>query len=413
MKSSNLKCDPDALALAEECLKAFIRIKSMSSKAGGQEGALQREMAARFQSAGARVRVMSPPETFYSHPLCHGPDRDYADRPTVIAEVGPPDVPALLVLAHSDTVELFEPEAWSVDPFAAVSKDDSIWGLGSGDDKWGLATLVTMADALQRLRVPLRKRIIFASTIAEENGVANGTLLLGLLGVQAEAALYLDGCGFRINTGNLGGSSLTLQPAPHLSKSEIQKDFVRLEGVCQRTSAKRSVLFSRAPWENNMVRNSSRQIFHRRHDGNDFLLLPFYSLPGETREATEWEISEILREALGSRLAGYETSTREPWFEAAALPGDHWLSAHLARALERAGGGPARIGTAPKIDGFVLTNHFGIPSVSFGPGRLPDGTGRGAQHEPDEHLLRKDFHTALHSTWQLIHGWVSTPELPC
>src|SRR5437016_3039261 len=93
----------------------FVRIPSRSSALGGEEGEIQRLMALNMRRLGARVSLFETSDIpeFPKHPLCHGPTRQYTDRPTVIGELGPHDSPALLILAHSDTVEIFHPELWA------------------------------------------------------------------------------------------------------------------------------------------------------------------------------------------------------------------------------------------------------------------------------------------------------------
>ena len=55
----------------------FVRIPSRSSPTGGEEGALQRVIAERMSSIGARVRVFEASDLpgFLEHELCRGPDR--------------------------------------------------------------------------------------------------------------------------------------------------------------------------------------------------------------------------------------------------------------------------------------------------------------------------------------------------
>jgi len=106
----------------------FIRIPSISDAQGGQEGPLQSLVAERMRTAGARVRTFDPTDVsgFLTHPLCYGPDRNYKNRPTVIGEIGPENAPALLVMAHSDTVPVIKPERWTFDPFLGEIRDGEI-----------------------------------------------------------------------------------------------------------------------------------------------------------------------------------------------------------------------------------------------------------------------------------------------
>ena len=75
-----------------------------------------------MRQAGARVRTFEADDMpeFRSHKICHGPNRQYKGRTTVIREVGPVDAPALLVLAHSDTVQINSPDDWTFDPFCGA-----------------------------------------------------------------------------------------------------------------------------------------------------------------------------------------------------------------------------------------------------------------------------------------------------
>src|ERR1043165_532129 len=107
-----------------------IRFPSRSCATGGEEGRIQRWVAQRMRSLGARVRTFEASHypSFFQHPLCCGPDRNYQDRPTVIGELGPEDAPAFLIAAHSDTVEVFEPEKWTQDPFTSRVQNGNVYG---------------------------------------------------------------------------------------------------------------------------------------------------------------------------------------------------------------------------------------------------------------------------------------------
>jgi len=406
-KKDSSQLSPAILKLSEENLQALIRIPSISDARGGNEGEVQRYMKGRFEHAGARVRELDVPADFYTHPMTHGPGRNFHDRPSIVAEMGPEDAPALLVLAHSDTVALFEPEAWAVDPFSGVKKDNAIWGLGAGDDKSGLAMMVAIASALAECGERLQRRVIFASTIDEESGVSNGMLILQLHGIRAEAALYLDGCDLDVCVGNLGGSVFFLHPSAAVSADELKSDHRALATACEQESERRSPLFAAPPFDRNAMRNASRLVFLRTHEAAGFLLFAFYTLPGEDREDTERELREFLGSVLGDRLSHYTVSLREPWFEPAAIPMDHWLPLALVEAVRDVTGEAPLITTVSKIDGFVLTNHAGIPCVSFGPCPYQDGSGRGAYHEPDERQPLPAFHAALQSVWKVVRDWAN------
>ncbi len=368
----------------------FVSIPSRSSAVGGEEGELQLLVAELMRQAGARVRTFEADDIpeFLSHQICHGPNRQYNGRATVIGEIGPEDAPALLVLAHSDTVQINSPDDWTFDPFCGEVRDGKILGLGSGDDKWGLAVMLVIMRALQESGRTLNKRLIFASIIDEENGVGNGTLLLGLGlgGVKVEEAMYLDGYGMKVLIGNLGGSNLYLRPKVSMDLSYHGKV---LGKMCVEFGKERARLFNQ-PWFEDNVRKSDSIIFRQiKDDKGDFLQIAFYTLPGEDRGGFCRDLEDRVRTCLGDDFGDYELFYREPWFEPGLSSPDTAIVKCLAESVEEVTSKSAHITTITKQDRFVLTNHFGIPTVSFGPRGVysisPD-SGRGGNHQPDEYM---------------------------
>jgi acetylornithine deacetylase/succinyl-diaminopimelate desuccinylase-like protein len=73
----------------------------------------------------------------------------------------------IILLSHMDVVTA-EPASWEVDPFAAVIKNDAIWGRGALDMKdEGLLHLMTMI-LLKQEGPPLSRDVIFLGTADEE-----------------------------------------------------------------------------------------------------------------------------------------------------------------------------------------------------------------------------------------------------
>jgi succinyl-diaminopimelate desuccinylase len=391
-----------------EYLCQFIRIPSRSSALGGEEGDLQRLIASTMRRLGARVSLIETSDVleFTKHPFCHGPTRVYQDRPTVLGELGPPDGPALLILAHSDTVQVFQPELWTVDPFSGEMRDGSIYGLGSSDDKWGLATMLVLMEAVQHLAPPLRKRLIFASTIDEENGVGNGTLLLLLAGVKAEAALYLDGYGMEVDLGCLGGSTLYLRPKDSRLQARIANDAELLSGAFKVLSGQRVPLFEREYFKQNVMKDCSVQVIQRMDESGPFMIIPFYTSLGEDRKVFCSQLEEVIGTALGSGMSGYQMHYREPWFEAALVPRETPLVEHLVSGVRDVLGREARVATVSKQDSFILTNHAAIPTVSFGCTRRFNG--RGSFHNPDERLEVSELWDGFRITYSAVCRWLES-----
>lgn len=403
----NLKPSLDAKYRLEllDRLCELVRIPSPSGPEGGQEGELQALMIRQMRKLGARVRTFEPDDIpqFRSHPLCCGPNRNYANRPTVIGEIGPANAPALMILAHSDTVPLTAPENWTVDPFGAEIRDGKVYGLGVGDDKWGLATMLVILKAIQEAHRSLNKRLVFVSTIDEENGVCNGLLLLMLSGIQAQAALYLDGGNSNIHIGNLGGSSLYLRPIDPLPETRIS-DHARLLGkACQNLSRQRTGLFIDRYYQTNFVRESSVAYYLKQDLQGPYHQISFYTLPHEEKTATCRELEAVVAQTLGKDRDCYCHSYRQPWFEPALVPDSTPLIRHLNDACRDITGRESLITTISKNDAFVFDNHANIPTVMFGVSKTE---GPGAYHQPDECIELSEAWSGCRIAYRAVCRWI-------
>lgn len=74
--------------------------------------------------------------------------------------------PVLTFNGHSDTVEVCE--GWSTDPFTPIEKDGKLFGLGSADQKAGLACQLSAIKALIESDVPLSGTIHYSAVVDEE-----------------------------------------------------------------------------------------------------------------------------------------------------------------------------------------------------------------------------------------------------
>jgi acetylornithine deacetylase len=367
----------------------------------GKKREIQRYVAQAMEAAGGRVRTFdaSAVPEFFTHLVCFGPGRDYSNRPTVVGELGPSDAPALLIAAHSDTVPIFEPLKWSRDPFDAHVENGRVYGLGAGDDKMGVALMLILMRQLQNQT--LRKRLIFVSTIDEEHGVGNGLLLLHLAGIQAEAALYLDGCDLNFYLGHLGGSGIQLKPKVAMSPEVLETDASALEAACKAMSKERESLFERPFLHEHEFKTRSATFVRMRHVERPYLDIRFYTVEGEEPAAVQAELENMIARTLGTRVARYNIHVEQPWFEPAFTdPGTPFVQS-MAAAYRQVTGEEPSLQRGAKQDAFVLTNHAGIPTLSFGVSRSQPP---GAYHMPDEFIEIEMAGQAL----QIVHGAVQS-----
>lgn len=106
--------------------------------------------------------------------------------------------PALVLLHHMDVVPA-DPKYWSVDPFAADTRDGDIFGRGALDTKMLGIVHFQAFLALHRLKVPLDRDVIFMATADEEAGGAYGAGWI----VQHRPEAF-RGAGFVLNEGGDG-----------------------------------------------------------------------------------------------------------------------------------------------------------------------------------------------------------------
>ena len=100
--------------------------------------------------------------------------RSDGGRASLVARVsGPPDVPALVLVSHTDVVGV-EREAWSNDPFGAEVDRGFVWGRGALDMK-GIAVMhaAALATLASSDGIP-RREVILLSLADEEAGGHEG-----------------------------------------------------------------------------------------------------------------------------------------------------------------------------------------------------------------------------------------------
>jgi acetylornithine deacetylase/succinyl-diaminopimelate desuccinylase-like protein len=181
---------------------------SVTQRAGAQESALEQEALA-LLTQYLRIDTTNPPGNeiraaqFFKAIF----DREGIEsqifesapgRGNIYARLrGDGSRKAVVLLSHMDVVPA-DRRHWSVDPFAAVIKDDYLWGRGALDVK-GLGVLELMAMlALKRGNVPLKADIVFLATADEEAGgtMGAGYMVREHFDLLKDAGVVLNEFGF-------------------------------------------------------------------------------------------------------------------------------------------------------------------------------------------------------------------------
>jgi acetylornithine deacetylase/succinyl-diaminopimelate desuccinylase-like protein len=161
-----------------------------------------REEVAGLLQALIRLNTVNPPgnetaaaELLRDHLVQAGAECElYArvpERANLVARIaGRGDGPALLFLAHTDTVPA-DPAEWSVDPWSGELRDGQIWGRGALDMKGHCAAAATAVARLARERFRPAGAVIFAACADEEVGEDFG---LSWLCSEHPAAVRADYC---------------------------------------------------------------------------------------------------------------------------------------------------------------------------------------------------------------------------
>ena len=89
-------------------------------------------------------------------------------RPNVLAWVGEPGGPSLLLEGHTDVVTEGHAAEWRHAPFGAELVDGRIYGRGSADMKSGVAAAMIAAAAIKRSGVRLAGRLVVGALVDEE-----------------------------------------------------------------------------------------------------------------------------------------------------------------------------------------------------------------------------------------------------
>ncbi|MBI3972961.1 MAG: M20/M25/M40 family metallo-hydrolase [Chloroflexi bacterium] len=396
-----------AEALGERALQlaqALVRANTVNRHSGdarpGNEANGQRILAPLLKELGAEIELFDCPPDIYSRMGVLGPrDRDFSDRPNLLAEIDyGAGGPTIVLQGHMDTVGV---EGMTLDdPFLGDIRDGKLWGRGSSDMKGGLTAAITALQALHDFRRELRGHVLFASVVEEEsNGSGAGALAWierkrqgsgakggGEKPLLADLAICTDGSGPEIWRGYGGVLTVDVHvdgksghPARPGSVSAIEKALVVKEAI-DRYRAEREGLGSgrnvnlglfRGGTHPAVVAGSAVMSLNMSYPAADAFAAEaaghgFGNAPGRER------FEALIRE----RCAADEWLSAHPpridWIKDLIpfeLPESHPLVQDLAAAHRRVLGQESNIAVNPAwSDACYLPRFAGVPAVVYGAG---------------------------------------------
>ena len=175
-------------------LSSFIKINTENTRTHGNEKPLAELIHKLCLDLGLESDIYSPLDIkdFKSHPD-YMDGRNLEDRLNVTAIMrGEKNENGLMLMAHTDTVEIGDEKNWNFPPLSGEIRDGKILGRGACDDKYGLATILFLIKLLKNEGFVPKKNLLFGAYCDEEHGGSHGALAT-VLKYPCEIFVNLDG----------------------------------------------------------------------------------------------------------------------------------------------------------------------------------------------------------------------------
>ena len=161
-----------------QLLSSLVKIDSQNFSSHGKEKEICEYIQKYCEDLGLESAMYSPMELegFAQHPD-YMPGHGLEDRYNVTAKwQGAEDRNALMLMAHSDTVQFGDPANWKFSPTSGEIRDGRIYGRGSGDDKSGIAVMLFLTRILKDLGFAPKANLLLNAYCDEEYGGSHGAL---------------------------------------------------------------------------------------------------------------------------------------------------------------------------------------------------------------------------------------------
>jgi len=313
--------------------------------------------------------------------------------PSVMAEIGDPRCPSIILNGHIDTVEIMN--GWKHDPFGAKVENGMLYGLGSLDMKSGIAAMMIAFRSIADVMKPGSSRIVFQAVSGEEDASAGTRTMISRGGFRnAKAVVVGEGFGGlrAIANGRRGGSYFDIEVigrAAHGSKPEdginAVSDAAKI--VCALDKMKmRSV---RGLVADDFLPLKESQTVLKISGGSETLTVPEKcflkvircTVPGKAN--VEAELRRTIRSLkLESKITMKLETTPGDLFQPYVTPPNTDLVRVAARNIKAlTGREPQLVVGRSEADDNIIAHDIGVPVVCFGPGESGELAN---YHQPEE-----------------------------
>lgn len=308
---------------------------------------------------------------------------------------GREDVNGLMLMGHTDTVEIGDLRNWSFEPLAGEIRDGKIWGRGACDDKYALATALFLIRLLKEKGFVPKKNLVFAAYCDEEHGGSNGALT-AVLRDPCERVVNMDCKNFEIWQCASGGGNLIYRyhtEKPVDSAAITAKAIPVVMEVLDGFAAKRREELSKNRfYQGTIIPGTSFRYMNVQagNNGADLgvgtLKVTFYTDKTKEEIFAEFrELEEILRQRLapmGIIGDGFSLATR--FFHYTYTEPDNASILDMQAAAREVSGRELKVCASCLSDLSVILKHGCPDAYGFGIGR--DFDLYGGAHQPDEHI---------------------------
>lgn len=387
-----------------DCLSKLIQRESQNFIQDGNERNCAELVRQMYLDLGLQTELYAPDDLpgFTEH-ADYLPGRNTANRPNVEGLWRGSDgaggtAPAVMLAAHTDTMPVGDRAKWQIDPFGGIIQDNRIYGLGSGDNKAGLAAAYFAVKALQGNDVRLKKSVVLSAYCDEEYGGGNGTLATCLRNAY-DTCVNLDGGNYELWTIALGGGGFRIQLHKTTATDSLMDMYLainRLMEQLQRFAERRRAELHQIPVYrgSDMERSAFRlsRIEFAKHGFNE-ASVGFVIYTDKTKAVIEAELATILDEIrpflqrYSIITDGFMPTTR--FFPYLTTDKSNGAAEIMRRAAEETAGRPVPEKGSCLTD-LNLFIKYGSPH-SFNFGILRDFALPGGAHQPDEYVDCAEF----------------------
>ena len=385
-----------------DMLSSFIKINSESFKSYGNEEELARYIHTLCQELGMESKMYSPLDIpdFENHPD-YMPGRGLENRYNVSAIwKGVEDRNELMLMAHTDTVEIGDPKNWEGDPFSGEIKDGKVFGRGACDDKYALATILFIIKLLKEEGFTPKANLVFSAYCDEEYGGSHGALS-AVLKDPCEKIVSMDGRANQIwHCGSGGGEVKYIyhtKDTVDSAKKAAEALPVVLDVIEQFSKNRRNELEENKFYAGTIIPSTSLRYMGVRagNDGMDLDVGEVYFVYYTDKTKDEiYKEFEDLEKVLEKRLAplgivgdGFKPNTRF-FHYVFCEPDSEDIKIMLEASKEATGAEPIVCGSCLS-DLSVISKYGSKRAYGFGAGR--DFSEKGGAHQPNEYIECDQF----------------------